>query len=106
MISPYPLNQFSISNTPRTWKHVKKRKKSIDSRILVSRQFDFTRKSKGKFRLTKNIGFIGEKGRNYQMMWFIMINGPDEASLDQNGAIKSHPSDRRWRAEVCPCRAL
>ena len=49
VISPYPLNQFSISSTPRTWKRVKKGKKSTDSRIVVSRHFNFTKKSKGGF---------------------------------------------------------
>ena len=49
VISPYSLDQFLISNTPRTQKHVKKVKKSKDSQILVSRQFDFSRKSKAGF---------------------------------------------------------
>ena len=40
VISPYPLDQFSISNTPRMWKHVKKGKKFIDALIVVSKQFD------------------------------------------------------------------
>ena len=39
-ISPYPLNQFLISNTPRMRKRVKKGKKSIDAWIVVSKQFD------------------------------------------------------------------
>ena len=47
VISPYSLDQFLISNTPRTQKQVKKVKKSKDSQIVVSRQFDFTRKFKG-----------------------------------------------------------
>ena len=49
VISPYPLDQFLISNTPRMWKRVKKGKKWIDSQIVVSRQFDFTQKSKDVF---------------------------------------------------------
>ena len=36
VISPYSLDQFLISNTPRTQKHVKKVKKSKDSQIVVS----------------------------------------------------------------------
>ena len=40
VISPYSLDQFSISNTPRTWKRVKNTKISNDARIVVSRQFD------------------------------------------------------------------
>ena len=47
VISPYSLEQFFISSTPRTWKRVKKANKSMDSRIVVSRQFEFTQKAKG-----------------------------------------------------------
>ena len=54
MISPYALDQFLISNTPRTQKRVKKVKKSKDSQIVVSTQFDFTRKSKGSVFVAKN----------------------------------------------------
>ena len=43
---------------------------------MVSRQFDFTRKSKGKFPFVKNSQFIQDFGRN---CW---INGPNEASFD------------------------
>ena len=49
VISPYSLNQFVISSTPWTRKCVKKAKKSKDSQILVSRQFDFAQRSKGRF---------------------------------------------------------
>ena len=55
VISPCHLDQFSISSTPSTRKRVKKGKKSIDSRIVVSRQFDFTLKSKGKFRSRRTL---------------------------------------------------
>ena len=64
MISPYSLNQFFISNTPQTRKRVKKGKKSNDSRIVVSTQFDFSRKSKGEFPLRRTIQFIEETRRN------------------------------------------
>ena len=40
VISPYSFNQILISNTPEMQKHVKKLKKSKDSQIVVSRQFD------------------------------------------------------------------
>ena len=40
VISSYSLDQILISNTPRTRKWVRKLKKSKDSQILVSRQFD------------------------------------------------------------------
>ena len=84
VISPYPLDQFSISNTPRMWKRVKKGKKLIDSWIVVSRQFDFSWKSKGVFSVAKNISFIEEKRRNCWMRWFIAINGQDCTSFDES----------------------
>ena len=40
VISLYSLDQILISNTPRTWKRVKKLKNSKDSQMVVSRQFD------------------------------------------------------------------
>ena len=67
MISLYSLDQFFISSTPRTRKRVEKAKKSIDSRIMVSRKFDFTQKSKCVFFVVKNIEFIEEKRGNRQM---------------------------------------
>ena len=76
VISPYSLDQFFISNTPQTRKHVKKAKKSKDSRIVVSRQFDFTRKSKGEFLFTKNIQIYRRIGDNmhfiHEFTWLLM----------------------------------
>ena len=40
VIFPYPFDQFSISSTPRMRKRVKKGNKSIDTWIVVSKQFD------------------------------------------------------------------
>ena len=84
VISPYSLYQFMISNTPRTPKHVKKVNKLNDSRIVVSRQFDFTQKSKGKFSSRRTFKFIEYFGRNSWMRRFITINGPDEVSLGES----------------------
>ena len=53
--SLYSLDQILISNAPQMQKRVKKAKKLKDSRIVVSRQFDFTRKSKGVVSVAKNI---------------------------------------------------
>ena len=47
VISPRSLDQISISNTPRMRKCIKKRFKPMDAWIGVSKQFDFTQKSKG-----------------------------------------------------------
>ena len=74
VISPYSLNQFLISNTPRMQKHVNKVKKSKDSRIVVSRQFDFTRKSKVNVSVAKNIKFIEELGITVRSNGLIAIN--------------------------------
>ena len=46
VISPYSLNLILMSNTPRRRKRVKKLKKSKDSQIVVSKQFDLLEKSK------------------------------------------------------------
>ena len=75
VICPYSLDQILISSTPRTRKRVKKAMKSNDSRIVVSRQFDFTRKSKGKFFVAKNIRFYRRIGRNRRINGLIAING-------------------------------
>ena len=54
VISPYSLDQFLISNTPHMRIRVNKLKKSKDSQIVVSRQFDFARKAKGSVSIAKN----------------------------------------------------
>ena len=41
LISPYSLNEISLSNTPWMQKLIKKRREVKDSRIVVSRQFDY-----------------------------------------------------------------
>ena len=58
------------------------------------------KKSKGSVFVAKNTEFIEETMHNRRMRWFITINGQDCASLYQNGAIKSHSSDQRWRLEM------
>ena len=75
VISPYSLDQFLISNTPWIQKRVKKLKKLKDSQIMVSRQFDFARKSKGRFPSRRIVQFIERIGRNCRMQWFIAIDG-------------------------------
>ena len=72
-----------ISNAPQTWKRVKKAKKSIDSRIVVSRQFDFTRKFEGSISVAKNIEFIEEKRRNHRINDRIAINSQDCTSFGE-----------------------
>ena len=50
VISLNSLDQFVISCTPRTQKWVKKLKKSKDSHIVVSRQFDLLENPRILFR--------------------------------------------------------
>ena len=82
--SPYSLDQFLISSTPQTRKCVKKAKKSNDSRIVMSRQFDFTRKSKGKFLSRRTYSFIEYFGRNRRINGLIAINDTDDMSIDES----------------------
>ena len=77
VISTYSLDQFLISNTPLRRKPVKKLKKSKYSQIVVSRQFDFARKSKGEFSVAKNSLIYRGFGPNRQMQLFIAINVQD-----------------------------
>ena len=84
VISPYSLDQFLISNTPRTQKRVKKGKKSKDSWTVVSRQFDFTWKSKGSVFVPKNIEFIEKFGVTVGSNGLIAINDRDDAPVDES----------------------
>ena len=73
---------------------------------LVSGQFKFLKNSRAKLLFTKNIVFKGEIGRDRLMSGRLAINGRDHASVDRNGAIKSHPIDDRWRIRIRPCYTL
>ena len=84
VISPYSLDQFLISNTPRTWKCVKKGNKSKDYQIVVSRLYDFTKKSKGVFPPRRTVLFIRELGVTVGSNGLIMINGWDDASFGES----------------------
>ena len=68
----------------------------------VSGQFEFLENSRSKLPFAKNSVFKGEIGRNCPMKGRIAINSNNEALFDRDGAIKSHPSDHRWRAEMSP----
>ena len=75
VISPYSLDQFFDFKCSSNAETVKNVKKSIDSQIVVSRQFDFTKKSKGEFPSQRTFGFIEDFGRNRRMNGLITING-------------------------------
>ena len=68
----------------------------------MSRPFEFLKNSRAKLPFAKNSAFIGEIGHDRPIKRHIAINCCDEASFDQNGAIKLHLSDQRLRAEVSP----
>ena len=87
VISPYSFDQFLISNAPRTQKRVKKGKKSNNSRNVVSRLFDFTRKSKGEFPFMKNSSIYKRIGHNRWINNLIAINGPDDASFSESARL-------------------
>ena len=58
-----------------------------------SGQFEFLENSRASLPLAKNRLFKDEIDRSRPMNGRIATNGRDEASFDQNGAIKSHPFD-------------
>ena len=91
VISPYSLAQFLISNAPPMRKRVKKANKSYDSRIVVSRQFDFTKKFKGKFSSWRTFSFIKYFGRNRRIKGLIAINGWDASSIVES----------TWLSHIC-----
>ena len=76
VISPYSLDQFLISSTPQTRKRVKKVKKSKDSQIVVSRQFNVTRKSKGVLPSRIMVLFIKILGVT------VRSNGPSRSTIE------------------------
>ena len=84
VISPYSLDQFLISSTPWTRKRVKRGNKSNDSQIVVSRQFNFTRKSKGKFPSRRAFGFYRRIGRNHRINGLIAINRWGDTSFGES----------------------
>ena len=72
----------------------------------VSRQFEFLEIPHASFSIVKNTLFQGKKRRNRLMNGRITINGRDEPSFDQNGAIILHPSDQRSKIKMLPRDAL
>ena len=61
---------------------------------MVSRQFEFLESSRVKLCVAKNSLFKDEIRRNRSMNSRYLINGHDEALVDQNCAIILHPSDQ------------
>ena len=59
----------------------------------MSGQFEFLKDSRAKLPIAKNSLFKDKIGHNRLMKGRIAINGRNEASFVQNGAIKSHPFD-------------
>ena len=84
VISPYSIDQFLISNTPQMQKCVKKVKKSKDSQIVVSRQFDFTQKFKGGSQSQRIVLFIRILGIT------VGSNGPSRSTVQMMRLLINH----------------
>ena len=102
----------SISQSKSNYKHSLDAKTSQEHEEikwhsnLVSGQFKFLKIQGPSFPFAKNNAFIGEIGRDRSMSGRLAIDGRDHASVDQNGAIKSHLSDHRWRIRMRLCYTL
>ena len=68
----------------------------------MSGQFEFLESSRAVFSVEEQVYLKRKLGRNRSMNGRLVIDSCDDASVDRNGAIKSHPSDHRWRAEMSP----
>ena len=62
VISPWSLDEILISSTPWTQKWVKNAKKSNDTLIVVSRQFDYLKNSRGVFSVEEQFNLKGNWG--------------------------------------------
>ena len=102
MISPLSLDQNPISSTPCMRKCIKNTKKlnwhsnwCLDSSNFL--------KIQERVLPSQRTCYLKEKyGRDRSMKRHLAIDSRDHASVDKNGAIKSHPFDQRSRAEVSP----
>ena len=72
----------------------------------VSGQFKFLKISRVILPSRRTVFKEEIFGRNRPMKRRLAIDDRDHASVDQNGAIKSHPFDQRWKAEMNPRCAL
>ena len=106
VISPRCLNQSLITSILWMRKQVKNMKKSNGTRIWCLGSSNFSKIQGPSFPFAKNNAFIREIGRDRSMSGRLAIDGRDHASVDRNGAIKSHLSDHRWRIRMCLCYTL
>ena len=103
VISPLSLNQNPISSAPRMPKCIKNTMKSNGTRNWCLNSLNFS-KFQGQIFPSRRTSYLKEKiGPNRSMKRHLVIDDRDHASVDQNGAIKSHPFNQRSRAEVSPC---
>ena len=68
VISPRSLDQISISSTPWTRKRVKNARKSNDTRIVVSRQFNYIENSRAVFYVEEQFNLKGNLGLTIDLM--------------------------------------
>ena len=102
VISPRSLDQIPISSAPRMRKCIKNTMKLNGTRIGSMGGSNFSKIQGQSFPFAKNIAFIGEIGRDRSMSGHLAIDGRDHMSVDQNGVIKLHPSNHRWRIKMRP----
>ena len=68
----------------------------------MSGQFKFLKNSRAVFSVEEQIYLKGEIGHNRPINRRLAIDNRDYASVDRNSAIKSHPFDHKWKAEMSP----
>ena len=69
-------------------------------------QFEFLENSRATLLFAKNMLFKDEIGRDRPMNGRLAINDRDHASVDRNGAIKSHLFDHRSKVRMRPRCAI
>ena len=68
----------------------------------MSGEFEFLEISRSRSSVAKNSVFKEKKRRNRSMKRRLLINSRDEALIDQNGAIISHPFDQLSKIRMHP----
>ena len=78
LISPYSLNKILLSNTLWTQKLTQKRLGARDSRILVSRQFNYLTNPRMIYNVEEHLNLYGKLGVTVGSAFQSSINGSDE----------------------------
>ena len=76
--SPYSIDEISLSTTLWTQKCVYNQLKAINSRMVVSRQFDYSKSSKKALQCRRRSQFIANLGVSVRSGVSSSINSSDE----------------------------